>query len=273
MNYEKLKENEGAVFHIMPPACHLNADGEAEHWPNETWKLLAVDKNIVTIRSADGHEVKLNSDHVRGYTSGSKPYLTLLVQIFIQGTEVSMLPGPFPGAAVLPRVDRAQKARAFFAPEIQRVMARQVAILDRVTINYSITSHGKESCSGDAWQSLMPCSASLRSGAEMFHDLHLRDAELIAEFRAAVDEIEEILESWIATGVSLNEYNAWNFLMHKVEHNLRIGMLAAARFCPDAQYDATMPAVGTLRVRVERSLVQADRLRADFIARRAPQPN
>jgi hypothetical protein len=101
----------------------------------------------------------------------------------------------------------------------------------------------------------------------MFHDLQLCDAELIAEFKAAVDELAGMLGAWIATGVSRNEYNAWNSLMHKVEHSLRAGMLAAARFCPDVQYDATTPAAGTLRARVELSLTQADTLRAAFLAR------
>jgi hypothetical protein len=67
MNYEKLKGNEGAIVRIMPPACHLNADGEVEDWPNETWTIVSVDKGNATIRSEAGHEFTLNSDHVRGY--------------------------------------------------------------------------------------------------------------------------------------------------------------------------------------------------------------
>lgn len=257
----------------MPPACHLNANGEVEDWPNETWTIVSVGKDNLTIRAEAGHEFTLNSDHVRGYTSGSKPYLTLLVQIFIQGAEVSALPGPFPGAAVLPRIDRARKARAFFAPELQRAIARQVAILDRARANVSVTSHGKSSCPGDTWQSLMPYATSRLSDAGMFHDLQLGDADLIAEFKATVDELAEMLGVWIATSVSVDEYNAWNVLMHKVEHSLRTGLSAAARFCPDVQYDATMPAAGTLRTRVEISLKQASTLRAAFLARQpTPQP-
>lgn len=270
MNYEKLKGNEGAIVRIMPPACHLNADGEVEDWPNEMWTIVSVDTGNATIRSEAGHEFTLNSDHVRGYTSGSKPYLTLLVQIFIQGTEIYALPGPFPGAAVLPRIDRARKARAFFAPDLQRAIARQVAILDRAMANYSGTSHGKPSCPGDTWQSLMPHSTNRLSDVQMFHDLQLGDAELIAEFKAAVDELAELLRAWTATGASLNEYNAWNVLMHKVEHSLRAGILAAARFCPGVQYDATMPAAGTLQRRAELSLTQANTLRAAFLARHSP---
>ena len=267
MNYEKLKGNEGARVRIMPPACHLNADGEVENWPNEMWTIAAVEESKVTIRTEAGHEIVLNSDHVRGYTSGTKPYLTLLVQIFIQGAEVSVVPSPFPGAAVLPRVDRARKARAFFAPALQRAMARQIAILDRAMANAAVTSHGKPSCPGDTWQSLMPAPTDRLSDPAMFHDLHLGDAHLVAEFKAAVDEIAIMLGSWIATNVPLSDYNAWNVLMHKAEHSLRTGVLAAARFCPEIQYDATMPAGGTLQNRVERSLAQASAQRTAFIAR------
>jgi hypothetical protein len=267
VNYEKLKGNEGALVRIMPPACHLNSDGEVENWPNEMWRITAVDDSTVTLRSEAGHEITLNSDHVRGYTSGSKPYLTLLVQVFIQGQELNALPGPFPGAAVLPRVDRARKARAFFAPALQRAMARQVAVLDRAMTNASVTSHGKPSCTGDTWQSLMPHATDRLSDTVMFHDLHLGDAQLVAEFKAAVDETTAVLESWIATGVVLTDYNAWNVLMHKVEHSLRIGLSTIARFCPDVQYDATMPASGSMLSRVERALAQAHGQRAAWIAR------
>jgi hypothetical protein len=97
-------------------------------------------------------------------------------------------------------------------------------------------------------------------------------AEALSEFNAAVREIGNILEGWIATDMSLSEYNAWNVLTHKVERSVRAGMMVAQRFCPDKQYDATMPAIGSLLSRADRSLSQAERLRAAFLERQ-PAPS
>jgi hypothetical protein len=103
------------------------------------------------------------------------------------------------------------------------------------------------------------------------------DTELLAEFYASVREVDDILASWIATAQTLGEYNAWNVLMHKVQHSLRKGELAVRRFDPDRLYDATMPAGGTLLYQSERVLSMADTARTAFMARhaatQAPVPN
>ena len=275
MNYDQLSRNVGRFVKLMPPACHLNAAGEVEGCPNEDWKIEAVERNRIVIRYVAGHAYQLAGDHVRNYTTDPKDedeqrgFLTLLVQIYIDGMNVSAVPTPYPGAAVLPRIDHQRKARAFFAPELQRALARQIAILDRVTANYSMTSHGKANCPGDTWMSLIPYPSGTLADATMFHHLPQDDAEMLAEFNAAVREVTNILQSWIASDVPLTEYNAWNFLMHKVERSVRTGMSAARRFCPDCQYDATMPASGTLLTRAERSLSQAEGFRAAFLKRHA----
>jgi hypothetical protein len=281
MNNEHLQRNVGHVVKLMPPAHHLNAAGEVEGCPNEDWTIVSVERNRITVRSDAGHTTVLASDHVRNYTSdpktsseGTAPrgHLTLLVQLFIGNGEVSAVPAPYPGAGVLPRIDRSRKARTFFAPEFQRAMAKQIAILDRIAANYSQTALGRDSCPGDTWTSLMPHGTEGLTDSAMFHDLSLGDAELLAEFNASLREVTRILENWTATSVMLSEYNAWNVLMHKVQHSLRTGMLAAQRFCPESPYDATMPASGKLVSRAERALSQTDQLRASFIARHTTSP-
>jgi hypothetical protein len=118
----------------------------------------------------------------------------------------------------------------------------------------------------------MPYPSSHFENASMFERLPEADAEALAEFSAAAREVGNILQSWIASAVSLNEYNYWNFLMHKVERCVQTGMTVAQRFCPENQYDATMPASGTLLARAERSLSQASTLRAAFLERHATPP-
>lgn len=141
--------------------------------------------------------------------------------------------------------------------------------------NYTLTSteKGPGPCPGDTWTSLKPYQPDLYPTASVLQDLSATDAELLAEFYASVREIDNILANWIATTQPLTDYNAWNVLMHKVQHSLRTGELAVQRFCPDRQYDATMPAGGTLLYQSERALSIADGARAAFMARHASSPH
>jgi hypothetical protein len=76
----------------------------------------------------------------------------------------------------------------------------------------------------------------------------------------------DLLKHWAGT-IALTEYNAWNVLMHKVEHSLLMGNLAVQKLCPDRAYDATMPAGGTLLSQSQRVLTAADKVREIFMAK------
>jgi hypothetical protein len=65
----------------------------------------------------------------------------------------------------------------------------------------------------------------------------------------------------------LKEYNAWNYLMHKVQYCLNRGALAVERFCPDRLFDGTMPIAGTLLSRSKKALDAADQARERFMAK------
>jgi len=62
-----------------------------------------------------------------------------------------------------------------------------------------------------------------------------------------------LVDSWQESGTEL-DFNGVNFLMQKVQVSLRSGQRAGHRFCPGRQYDAIMPASGTLETMIERSL-------------------
>jgi hypothetical protein len=79
--------------------------------------------------------------------------------------------------------------------------------------------------------------------AAVYRNLSASDAELLSEFYAAVTEVADIIGHWSAT-VEVTDYNAWNVLMHKVQHSLRVGELVVQRLCPDRAYDATSPSEG-----------------------------
>jgi nucleoside phosphorylase len=125
-----------------------------------------------------------------------------------------------------PPPNPALKARAAFIPELERVFRRQVQILDRVVVNFSVTANellGAHQAirPGDTWESLRPLKPHLFPDAAVYRDLSASDAELLAEFYGAVNEVADLIHHWAET-VALTEYNAWNVLMHKVQHSLRM---------------------------------------------------
>lgn len=223
MNLEQLKRDVGCRRRLVPPACHLDSAGDALPARDEEWTIKEVTDEYIEIGADSGHYYRLGKDHIRNFTTDIQRsgdglklgFLVLHVQLFVQGAEVRAVPNHQPGAAVAPPVNRAERARAFFAPELERVFRRQVQVLSRVVPNYSLTSMGKPTCPGDTWLSLKPYQPNLYATPSVLQDLSFTDTELLAEFYALVREVDDILASWIATAQTLSEYNAWNMLSTK----------------------------------------------------------
>jgi hypothetical protein len=240
-----------------------------------------VTNEYIEINTASGHFYRLGKDHVRSFATDphrsmdglNHAFLQLHVQLYVHGSDVTAVPNFQPGAAVPPPVNPALKARATFVPELERVFRRQVQILDRVVVNFSVTANDLVGIPqtfrpGDTWESLRPVQPQphLFPQATVYRDLSTSDAELLAEFYGAVSEVADLIEHWAGT-MALTEYNAWNVLMHKVQHSLRMGDLAVQKLCPDRAYDATMPAGGTLLSRSLRVLTAANKAREIFISK------
>jgi hypothetical protein len=276
MNWDKLKHNIGYKVQLVPAACHLDTAGDILPPRGEDWTITSSGADFLEIDTKSGHLYRLGKDHVHHFTSDAHRsaggdnygFLTLHVQIFIQGIAVSAVPNGRPGAPVdPPATDKAIRARVHFIPEVERRFRRQVQVLDRCLLNFGLTSHDKPANPPDTWASLRPSQASLYPNAAPIQDLSAADSELLAEFHGAVDEIDELLDNWINFS-TFPEYNCWNYLMHKVEHSLRMGSKVIHKFCADRQFDATMPASGTLLSRAEAVLARAGQMRTAFIERR-----
>jgi hypothetical protein len=275
VNFEQLKRNVGDRVRLVPPACHLDAAGDALPAVDEEWSIISVTTDLVEIGAESGHSYRLGKDHIRNYTTDPgrsaqgerRAFLTLNVQLFVEANGVRAVPNHQPGAPVPPPTNRAVKARASFAPELQRIFRRQVEILDRIIPNYTQTSHARGPCEGDSWTSLKPALPNLYSSSPLVHDLGTTDSEPLSEFYAGVYSVNDTLENWRSTDHPLDNYNAWNALMHRVQHTLRAGQLAVQRFCPDRLYDPIVPVSGTLLSRSERSLSIADEVRRNFMDR------
>jgi class 3 adenylate cyclase len=161
---------------------------------------------------------------------------------------------PLPAETVLSAEERrAEAARRYFAPELARVIRQQIYILGRAVPNFITASIGRPAL-GDRWTSLRPAQPVLYPAAPEFSNLAAADATLLNEFYSLVQEIADIINGWIDNEPPPPPVNAWNFLMQKVRHSLQVGKLAAERFCPDREFDATMPASGTLIARMDAAI-------------------
>lgn len=279
MNLEQLKKNIGYRVKLVPPAYHLDGAGEPMPFQDEDWTIMAVSNEWIEINTASGHFYRLGKDHVWSFTTDphrstdglNHAFLQLRVQLYIQDANVTAVPNHLPGAPVPPAVNPALKARATLVPELARVFRRQVEILDRVIVNFSVTGRemlGAQQSArpGDTWESLKPVQPQLFPHVPMCRDLSASDTELLAEFYGAVSQVADLVEHWSGT-MALTEYNAWNVLMHRVQHCLRLGELAIQKLCPDREYDATMPAAGSLLTQSRRVLAAADVARKNLISR------
>lgn len=240
------------------------------------WTIMSVNDSCVEISTDSGDFYRLGNDHIRSFATDAHrsidglkhAFLQLHVQLYIGGSTVTAVPNPQPGVPVPPVPNRELKARAVFIPELERVSRRMVQILDRVVVNYSATARAivekpSSTPTGETWESLKPVSPRLFPDAAPYHDLKASDAQLLSEFYGAVSEVDDLVEHW-SGNMALTDYNAWNVLMHKVQHGLRLAAIAVQKLCPERAFDATVPTGGTLLSQFQRVLNAADRARQTF---------
>jgi hypothetical protein len=149
---------------------------------------------------------------------------------------------------------RMRLARAYFTPELARILAQQVSILDRLMANFIVTSVGGIA-PGDHPTSFLPRRPVLYPTSGQFKDLSESDAIHLIEFYDAADDIDQTINSWIEGGTYF-DFNAYNVLMQSVRNSLTLGRKAAESFCPDIQFSPLMPASGTLLQRIDASIAQ-----------------
>jgi len=146
-------------------------------------------------------------------------------------------------------------AKIYFTPELARVVAQHVYILDRLIANFTAASM-KRVTPGDPLTSFRPRRPVLYSAAPQFGDLSEADATRLVEFYDASHGVTETVDAWIESRTP-TDVNAYNVLMQSVQHSMTLGQAAVASFCPDRQYSPLMPASGTLTERIQKSISQA----------------
>ena len=100
MNWDKLKHNIGDKVQLVPAACHLDATGDVLPTRDEDWTIISAGADFLEIDTRPGHTYRLGKDHAHHYTSDAHRsvggdnygFLTLNVQLFIQGIAIRAVP-------------------------------------------------------------------------------------------------------------------------------------------------------------------------------------
>lgn len=120
MNLDQLKKNVGARVQLEPVAIRLDEYGRELPPMNDDWLIEEVtDVGVRILNLRTNHSTILGKDHIHHFTSNpgrsviggtQRGFLTLLVQIYLQGNTLSIRPCPRPGEVVPPqRTDTVEK--------------------------------------------------------------------------------------------------------------------------------------------------------------------
>jgi hypothetical protein len=114
MNWEQMKRNVGCHVQLEPTACRIDDNGRKLPAIDDDWIVEDVSPVGVRISNArTNHSIILGSDHIHHFTSDPERsrlgiphgFLTLNVQIFLQGIKGWVRPNARPGEPVKPHVD------------------------------------------------------------------------------------------------------------------------------------------------------------------------
>ena len=161
MNLDQFKKNLNQRVQLEPVACWLDPKGRGMP-VDDDWIVQAVREDEIEIFCNRANaRVRLGKDHIHHYTSNPNRtqrdlkygFLTLNVQVFVQGTNVSIRPNAGPGKPVDPRPvqpsataqDRAENSatdRALKAAQLQSFAEDSIQILrtDPATFSRSADS-------------------------------------------------------------------------------------------------------------------------------------
>jgi hypothetical protein len=134
MNNEQMRKNLRAHVLLVPAAYHLDQYGFELPTVEDPWWLIEdVSDDGVKIRNPrSGHVKLLTYDHLYKWTndqpkSGAKRgFLSLHVQITVQGNLVSIVPNPRPGEAVPPKRPQVIDKLVTFAYPVETGMQQRL---------------------------------------------------------------------------------------------------------------------------------------------------
>lgn len=110
MNWAQLKKNVGWHIRLVPIACRLDLNGRPLPDRDDEWFIKEVGEDLLSIQHVTGITAVLAKDHIHHFTSdplrrigdARHGFLTLNVQLFIQGAAAWIRPTLRPGEPVSP---------------------------------------------------------------------------------------------------------------------------------------------------------------------------
>jgi hypothetical protein len=111
MNIDRLKRSVAGRVQLRPMAIPLESQGRGLPPVDDYWLIESVKDSVRISNVRTGHFTNLGFDHVHHYTSNpdvtkqsgiEHGFFTLNVQIYLQGTDLTITPTHRPGEAVLP---------------------------------------------------------------------------------------------------------------------------------------------------------------------------
>jgi hypothetical protein len=109
MNWEQMRKNVGCHVQLEPPACRLDEQGRELPRVHDDWIIKEVSTDGVRISNVrTDHTTTLGHDHIHHFTSNPgrsasgirHGFLTLNVQLFLQGNRLWVRPNARPGEIV-----------------------------------------------------------------------------------------------------------------------------------------------------------------------------
>src|SRR3989338_5231357 len=120
MNWEQMKKNVGCRVQLIPPACRLDENGRELPPKDDDWIIQEVSTAGVRVSNTrTDHHTTLGKDHIHHFTSNpdrsqtgvQHGFLTLNVQLFLQGNRLWVRPNARPGEPVMPQLGEAIEKR------------------------------------------------------------------------------------------------------------------------------------------------------------------
>jgi hypothetical protein len=114
MNWERMKKNVGYRVQLVPIACRIEDNGRDLPAVDDDWIIEEVSNDGVRIfNTRTQHHITLGADHIHNFTSNpdrshngiKHGFLTLNVQVFLQGIKGWVRPNVGPGKPVKPQID------------------------------------------------------------------------------------------------------------------------------------------------------------------------
>jgi hypothetical protein len=110
MQWDYLKRNVGSWVQLVPTACRLDEFGALLPEIDEDWFFDEFAADHIRVSKTTGHFVRLGKDHIHHFTTNPQRtigptkfgFLTLHVQVFVQGPNVWVKPNTRPGERVAP---------------------------------------------------------------------------------------------------------------------------------------------------------------------------